>query len=889
VPFNFISKNGLQPGDFVPAGSVNDNDLVIIVRGGNLSNPLVVYWKDLKSQLVASGAISVSEDGTIIVNQAANINFTGQGVTVTASGNSATVNIPGGGGSGVQLLTDGVENPNQAILNLIAGDYIDLTSDISGGVEIDVVGILSSDIITFDQGDPPVTISNQSDNHATQINMGTWDGLSTISIVYNTKTNPKDGAILEIEISDTFSTTATPVGPGVVDLEVKYGSTTIFNASVNADRAIRFRYEAAADVWFPISYVAVVAPPGSVQSVTGVNVDNTDPANPVVDTFSSFESYLTQGATSTITLDANSTPNHGIVIDFTVDPYTSLTVNSYPSPTDGALAIVRVNKAGGQLNVLGAFIAANATQPRTYISKYSTAASAWAPIASIPSNIVSSVAAVAPITVSGTNTATVSTSVTQNKLIGRGATSGTGVMQEITIGSGLSLSGTILSATGGGSITLETNGTPNGDQTLLNLVEGANMNITDDGFGNITFDATGGGLLSGNATQVSAGVYTSSITGVTAYSAGDAYLIKFGTANDGASTININALGAKNIFKNTNVPIASGDIKANQEIMIVYDGTNFQAIGLISSQLLAYVHNAEGAVINKGQVVYAYQASGNKMSVKLARANSDATSAKTIGLVYDSSIGIGGEGYIIIQGVIEGINTAAFTAGDTLYLSGSTFGGVTATKPQAPTHLVYVGIVERANAGNGQIYVRCQNGYELDEIHDVLITTPQTNQLLTYEATPTPLWKNKSLGTILGGNISQYVRGDGTLQTNAGSFGVTADGVGGVVQVGNVGYVVMTYAGTIVEWYLTADVSGTVSFDITKSTGVIPTIPTVSIIGVGGIYPTLTSQQIATGTNFTNWTSTTFVAGDIFGFIIRSSPAPVSIKNVTLSLRVTKS
>lgn len=871
----------LQPWvDFLSL-PINDNDIIIVVRNSDLSKPFAVRWGDLRSALVVTGAISVSDEGTVVVNQAANINFTGQGVTVTASGNTATVNIPGGGGGSIDLLTDGVQNPNQAILNLIAGDYIDLTSDISGGVEIDVVGILSSEIITFDQGDPPVTISNQSDNHATQINMGTWDGLSTISIVYNTKTNPKDGAILEIEISDTFSTTAIPVGPGVVDLEVKYGSTTIFNASVNADRAIRFRYEAAADVWFPISYVAVVAPPGSVQSVTGVNVDNTDPANPVVDTFSSFESYLTQGATSTITLDANSTPNHGIVIDFTVDPYTSLTVNSYPSPKDGALAIVRVNKAGGQLNVLGAFIAANATQPRTYISKYSTAASAWVPIASIPSNIVSSVVAVAPITVSGTNTATISTSVAQNKLIGRGATSGTGVMQEITIGSGLSLSGTTLSATGGGSITLETNGTPNGDQTLLNLVEGSNMNITDDGFGNITFDATGGGLLSGNATQVSAGVYTTSITGVTAYSAGDAYLIKFDTANDGASTININALGAKNIFKNTNVPIASGDIKANQEIMIVYDGTNFQAIGLISSQLLAYVHNAEGAVINKGQVVYAHEASGNKMSVKLARANSDLTSAKTIGLVYDSSIGIGGEGYIIIQGVIEGINTAAFNAGDTLYLSGSTFGGVTATKPYAPTHLVYVGIVERANAGNGQIYVRCQNGYELDEIHDVLITTPQTNQLLTYEATPTPLWKNKSLGTILGGNTSQYVRGDGTLQTNAGSFGTTVDGYIGVIQPGVVGYVVMPYGGTITGWSIAANVSGSIRFDIWKANNAIPTVANTIL----GTKPQLSAGQYLSSTTLTGWT-TTFIAGDVFAFFVETA---TTIKNATISIRVTKS
>lgn len=290
-----------------------------------------------------------------------------------------------------------------------------------------------------------------------------------------------------------------------------------------------------------------------------------------------------------------------------------------------------------------------------------------------------------------------------------------------------------------------------------------------DGTGALqTFPSVGGGgIKSGTATQVSAGVYTTTISGVTSYTAGDTYIIKFDSQNDGDSTLNISSVGAIPIYKNTNVKLSSGDIKANQEITIVYDGTNFQAIGLVSTQLLAYVHNSEGAVINKGQVVYAYQATGNKMSVKLARADSDATSAKTIGMVYDSSIGVGADGYIIIQGVIEGINTAAYSAGDTLYLSGTTFGSVTNVKPYAPTHLVYVGIVERSNAGNGQIYVRCQNGYELDEIHDVdLITTPPVNNdLLTYVTGSPNLWKNRSLGSILGGTTSQYVRGDGTLAT----------------------------------------------------------------------------------------------------------------------------
>ena len=51
---------------------------------------------------------------------------------------------------------------------------------------------------------------------------------------------------------------------------------------------------------------------------------------------------------------------------------------------------------------------------------------------------------------------------------------------------------------------LQTNGIDNPIQTILNLIAGTNMTITDDGLGNITFDATGGSG-SGTVTSVSAG------------------------------------------------------------------------------------------------------------------------------------------------------------------------------------------------------------------------------------------------------------------------------------------------------------------------------------------------------------------------------------------------
>jgi len=272
------------------------------------------------------------------------------------------------------------------------------------------------------------------------------------------------------------------------------------------------------------------------------------------------------------------------------------------------------------------------------------------------------------------------------------------------------------------------------------------------------------GMQGGQATGTD--TYSVSIAGVTSYNLNDAYAIGFTNANTGASTLNINGLGAVNISKNNVVPIIGGDIAANQQFIAIYDGTNFQILGIAPNQMFAYVTNADSVTINKGQPVYAFGATGDRMTVKLANNSSEATSSKTIGLVFSSSIGANQKGYIITQGVIDGINTNAFNSGDTLYV-GNTAGSLTNVLPLAPNHLTRIGIVERANAGNGQIYVFVQNGFQLDELSDVNITTvtPVNNDFLVYTTGASNLWKNRSLGNVLGGTTSQYVRGDGSLAT----------------------------------------------------------------------------------------------------------------------------
>jgi hypothetical protein len=61
--------------------------------------------------------------------------------------------------------------------------------------------------------------------------------------------------------------------------------------------------------------------------------------------------------------------------------------------------------------------------------------------------------------------------------------------------------------------------------------------------------------------------------------------------------------------------------------------------------------------------------------------------------------------------------------------------------------MVYVGVVTRAHPTQGTIQLRIQNGFELDELHDVAISSKTNNDLLAYESS-TSLWKNKSFSTL---------------------------------------------------------------------------------------------------------------------------------------------
>jgi hypothetical protein len=167
------------------------------------------------------------------------------------------------------------------------------------------------------------------------------------------------------------------------------------------------------------------------------------------------------------------------------------------------------------------------------------------------------------------------------------------------------------------------------------------------------------------------------------------------------------------------------------------------ATGFVRHQVKA------GVAINKGQAVYVTSSDGTNMIVGLASNASEATSSKTMGLL-DATVSINGFANVVTEGLLAGLNTVGANSGDPVWLGvgGNLIYGL-ANKPYAPAHLVFIGIVTRVNANNGEIFVKVQNGFELDELHDVDLKTtlPINGHLLGYNGT---LWVNKTIIGWLG-------------------------------------------------------------------------------------------------------------------------------------------
>ena len=194
--------------------------------------------------------------------------------------------------------------------------------------------------------------------------------------------------------------------------------------------------------------------------------------------------------------------------------------------------------------------------------------------------------------------------------------------------------------------------------------------------------------------------------------------------------------------------------------------------------------NKSGVNVVDGQAVYVSGAQGNRVAFKLANANSEATSKATLGIVTEA-ISNNGEGFVTTEGLVRGLNTSAWAEGDLLYLD-SVDGGLTNVVQTYPNHNVTMGYVVRSHAVVGSIYVKVNNGYELDELHNVLFTGLAANDLLKYDgakwvntasaakADQLTTSRNITLSGDVTGTTSFNGTADATITSTLANSGVTA-------------------------------------------------------------------------------------------------------------------
>ena len=273
------------------------------------------------------------------------------------------------------------------------------------------------------------------------------------------------------------------------------------------------------------------------------------------------------------------------------------------------------------------------------------------------------------------------------------------------------------------------------------------------GGGSVAKQFADGGTMNGNLT-VTGAISASQYLGLSIPS-GEYLPLSGGTVTGNVSIVG--ELSANSIQMNTSLPsltARAGQLSWNDEDGTLNLGLKGNSVTLqIGQESVARVVNkTNGNLLQSEYKVVRIRSTaeggsqGQRLAVVLAQANNDPSSVDTLGLVTEN-ITKNQEGFVTTSGLVRNIDTTGtlqgetWSDGDVLYLSPTTAGRLTNIKPQAPNHTVVMGFVVYAHQNNGKIYVKVDNGYEIDELHNVKITSVSANDVLSYDGAQR-VWRN---------------------------------------------------------------------------------------------------------------------------------------------------
>jgi hypothetical protein len=177
-------------------------------------------------------------------------------------------------------------------------------------------------------------------------------------------------------------------------------------------------------------------------------------------------------------------------------------------------------------------------------------------------------------------------------------------------------------------------------------------------------------------------------------------------STDTLDTVTTNGATTTNNIATGQVTVSGDVLPANDaQHTIGAEATRFiTAYSDLNGAIRFKAKNDQGASISKGQAVHIKGISGGVPTVALAQANSSNT-MQAFGFLAENA-NDQAECQVITFGNINAVDTSAFSAGDTLYISSTVAGGVVNTAPAGESNLIQnIGKVLRSHATEGIIKV----------------------------------------------------------------------------------------------------------------------------------------------------------------------------------------